>query len=348
MRLNDPYIIETSHLFKAIALHKSVIVESKLDEGPAWDAIKKVVGAPIRGIKSASDAYDKLLIKAQETKPVQQFDEKIDKLIAGIAKKNPTIANAVTKYAEWAKKNPIKQSLILAAIVAVASIAATSVGAGAGVTASVGFVLRGLNELLKGETASTAIGKGVKGAVAGAAAGAAAGVVAGPIADFFKGWRIKNIPLPDMPEFIQKRISVPGSSRVVTLLKSDDAKIMDIWNKLETVRGKDDWSSLAKISSLMNDYKNLLYDLSSREYLDKMLKIAQDANFVRQAAINNDSAVQAIDKVYKTVTAMAQGAATAGTGVKSDTFKQISTMSKTLDPTAKKLLAQHLKTQFKL
>lgn len=164
-----------SELFAAYGYYNTMLSEGQLDEAGAWEKVKSIVGKGVSGVKTANDAINKLGALAQKTGPVQNFDSKVEGLLKKIGDANPKVAELATKYGEWAKKNPVKQGLIIGMLTATASVL-TGPGGGA----AAGAVLRAGNELLKGEKASTAIGKGVKGAALGALAGATVNTI-GPM-----------------------------------------------------------------------------------------------------------------------------------------------------------------------
>jgi hypothetical protein len=118
----------------------------------------------------------------QNSTPVKAFDAQYDKIVSKIAVKHPDIAAKVKKYQAWAKENPNLQKFLLAiagsvaaslGVVAAGGIAAGALAIGTGTAIAVGIV-NIADRLLKGEKASTAIGRG---ATAGAVAGlTAAGI----------------------------------------------------------------------------------------------------------------------------------------------------------------------------
>lgn len=189
MRFNEvatySYIEETSQLFQALALRQTMLSEGQLDEAGIWDIVKGTVGGIMKGINSADDAVNKLGRLVQQTKPVEQFDTKVDEIVADIKRKlgakSPKLVATAEKYAAWAKKHPIKQGLLIGALTAIAALAV-----GPGAAAAAGFILRATNEYMKGEKASTAIGKGVKTAAVGAALGALAHAAIPEIGEMFK------------------------------------------------------------------------------------------------------------------------------------------------------------------
>lgn len=128
--------------------------------------------------------FNKLGGALQQSGPVKAFDAKYEEIKNKIAAENPKLAEALGKYKQFADNNPKLQKflLMIAASVAgalglavaggaAAGIAATGLGVGAGVA-----IVNIADRLLKGEKASTAIGRG---ATAGIVAGlTAAGVKA--------------------------------------------------------------------------------------------------------------------------------------------------------------------------
>jgi hypothetical protein len=128
--------------------------------------------------------FNKLGGALQQSGPVQAFDKKYEEIKAKVAAENPKLAQALGKYKQFADNNPNLQKFLLMiatsaaaalglAVVggAAAGIAATGLGVGAATA-----IVQIADRLLKGEKASTAIGRG---ATAGIVAGVtAAGVKA--------------------------------------------------------------------------------------------------------------------------------------------------------------------------
>lgn len=128
--------------------------------------------------------FNKLGGALQQSGPVKAFDAKYEEIKNKIAAENPKLAEAFGKYKQFADNNPKLQKFLLViatsaaaalglAVVggASAGIAATGLGVGAATA-----IVQIADRLLKGEKASTAIGRG---ATAGIVAGVtAAGVKA--------------------------------------------------------------------------------------------------------------------------------------------------------------------------
>jgi hypothetical protein len=182
----EQQIAEMAELFVAIGQYKVMLAEGKLDEAGVWNAIKGAAGKVAGGFSSANDAINKLGKMAQDTAPVQGFDNKVEDILTKIGNANPKVAEVARKYGEWAKKNPVKQGIIIAMLTAAAALV-TGPGGGA----AAGAVLRAGNEILKGEKASTAIGKGIK----GAAFGWLAGLGIQELGQFFSSMHIKVNPI---------------------------------------------------------------------------------------------------------------------------------------------------------
>ena len=187
-------------------LFAKVVDTRRADAESKPSVLKNIVGAvgagvskAWQGIKDANELKNKLLQTAQDSKPVRNFDAKAEELLnkmkAKLGKASPKALDLLEKYIEWGKKNPVKQSLILAALVALVSFAATpaagglaqaallksfGIGLGSGISTGTsaaalggvaGFILKTLNSMLMGEKASSAIAKGVAGGLVGAIAG---------------------------------------------------------------------------------------------------------------------------------------------------------------------------------
>jgi hypothetical protein len=169
---------QIKQLFKSIETTASAQGSNRTMAGKAVDAAGEV------SEKLKDMWYNKLGGALANSQPVKDFDAKWEDIKSKFAAKHPDIAKKLAKYGEFAKNNPTSHKFLLAiagslaaalglAAVggAAAGIAATGLGVG-GATALVSIADR----LLKGEKASTAIGRG---ATAGIVAGlTAAGVKA--------------------------------------------------------------------------------------------------------------------------------------------------------------------------
>jgi len=169
---------QIKQLFKSIETTASAQGSNRTMAGKAVDAAGEV------SEKLKDMWYNKLGGALANSQPVKDFDAKWEDVKSKFAAKHPDIAKKLAKYGEFAKNNPTSHKFLLAiagslaaalglAAVggAAAGIAATGLGVG-GATALVSIADR----LLKGEKASTAIGRG---ATAGIVAGlTAAGVKA--------------------------------------------------------------------------------------------------------------------------------------------------------------------------
>jgi hypothetical protein len=263
-------VLEMRDLFVAYALNKhyiseAMLTESRIDEAAIWDKVKKAAGGAMSGIKSANDAVNQLGAMAQNTKPVQDFDNKFEALKQKIASKLPPKAvETITQYGEWAKKNPVKQSLILAAIGAIATLA---MGPGLLAGGGVGLILGAANKLLKGEKLSSAVGGAVKGAVVGGALGAIANMGIGELTKVFG--QVDVTAIPGMKEFA--RIKINGIPTVMT--KADAKTFQDTWDasmKLIKMGSPDGWRNLESLkASVLNPqyYKSIQDQLAGNEAL---------------------------------------------------------------------------------
>ena len=138
----------------------------------------KLGGKALTLSKDAVVAVDKKVNElgklVQQTEPVKNLDATVSKLQADIRKKleqgpvGKDVMSMVDKYAQFAKDNPVKSSLIIGALTSVAAIAGGPLGG-----AAAGYLLRTTNGLLQGEKFSTASGKAINTAAYGSLAGVA-------------------------------------------------------------------------------------------------------------------------------------------------------------------------------
>jgi LysM repeat protein len=152
--------------------------------GKASDA---VTGA-LAGIKKKWDDMWKWI---ENTGPVQGFDVAFDQiqgdLLAAAGGENSKVAKALIAYRQKAKEHPVLQAFILAAV---AGLLGVAVGGGPVALAGIGFGIKAIDGLLKGDKASQAIRRGVT--------GAAIGYVAGQIIDGIQdAFADDDVPVPD-------------------------------------------------------------------------------------------------------------------------------------------------------
>jgi hypothetical protein len=135
-------------------------------------------------------AYDDLVSKVQNSKPVKgadaMYDSAVAKIEAGLGGPDNAVNQVIQKYRKFAKEHPVAQSLIYSILIAAAGIS----GVGLGGAAVLGL-LKMADKLLQGEKFSTAVGKGL-------ATGATA-YAAGQIGQALKGTPtdVPAAPVPD-------------------------------------------------------------------------------------------------------------------------------------------------------
>lgn len=155
------------------------VEKSATEMGTNTTGIGNVANKVASGAKSVADVASKanaLVDKAgrwlQDTKPVQAFDQKFETLKGTVASKlgnDSKIMSGIDYLGKYAKANPGKSAFVIGVLTSLAALGTGPLGG-----AIAGQVLRGANELLKGEKLSTAVGKGAKSAALGALAGAGA------------------------------------------------------------------------------------------------------------------------------------------------------------------------------
>lgn len=157
---------------------------------------RTAVGAGVDVAKKANEIVNQLGRKLQDTAPVKAFDQKFEQLKAKVAEKFPDLAEKTAGLGEWVKQNPGKSAAVIGVLTALASLAGGPVGG-----AIAGQVLRGAQELLKGEKLSTAIGKGLKTAAIGWLAGMTMDAVGDMISDIYS--KFNPVPIAEYPKYIQ-------------------------------------------------------------------------------------------------------------------------------------------------
>jgi len=258
-------------------------------------------------IAKANDIINQAGKWLQDTKPVQNFDAKFEKLKNDINKKFPDskILDGISKMGMWAQENPGKTAAIVGILTAVASLAGGPVGG-----AIAGQVLRGSVELLKGEKLSTAIGKGIKTAALGYLTGALANQVGG----WLSGLRAEAVPFKDGLEQVtfsgRSVIKAPGfewtrefNLRNMVVLPEDADTVTELVNAVN-----------AGEPSAFDRLYALSKEIRTPEYKQAMAEISAAA---KEAAVQNDAAFQALEVARKGITAAAQGGVAAA-GVAAD------------------------------
>lgn len=99
----------------------------------------------------------------ERSRPVVDFDEKIEKEIAKLKDKtDPSIIEKLNMYSNWGKNNPGKQSFLIGAISVIATLAG-GITAGIGITLLVSII----NELISNPKFSRALAIGSRDAILG-------------------------------------------------------------------------------------------------------------------------------------------------------------------------------------
>ena len=164
---------QVKQLFKSIETTASEQGSNRTAAGKAVDTAGEI------SEKVKDLWFNKLGGALQQSGPVKAFDAKYEEIKNKIAAENPKLAEALGKYKQFADNNPKLQKFLLMVAASIAGsiglavaggaaagIAATGLGVGAGVA-----IVNIVDRLLKGEKASTAIGRGgTAGIVAGLSA----------------------------------------------------------------------------------------------------------------------------------------------------------------------------------
>jgi hypothetical protein len=259
------------------------------------------LGKGVDTVQQVDTALNKLGKWLQDTTPVKSFDTKFAQLKSKVSEKFPELDKKLTGMGTWAKANPGKTAAIIGVLTTLAALAGGPVGG-----AIAGQILKGSTELLKGEKLSTAIGKGAK----AAAYGFLAGKSIEAIGDMMKGGL----------DFVADKI-FPGLTQSTYIHNSEV-----IWNvKLAT-------QDAAKLQTLTDAASKAMMadDPNFVNLLNKASKFVSDTvnqpgyydNIVADAATAEKflNAGNAAAKAMSGIGAAAQGAVTAKTGEKKESY----------------------------
>ena len=246
----------------------------------------------------------------QDTKPVQNFDAKFEKLKNDINTKFPDskLLDGISNLAIWVKDNPGKTAAVIGVLTAIASLAAGPVGG-----AIAGQVLKGSVELLKGEKLSTAIGKGAKAAAFGWLTGKAVEFIGSALSAPVES-AAKEMGQGIVKASYKSTIDEIGGefgNRFGTFATGelygkaqDVADIKEVWQA-----GVDAWKSgdYLRSDSMFKSAAKMAADLSDPEYVKSVASTVDTAKAMMASA-------KEMQKFFGTMADVAQGAATAATG----------------------------------
>lgn len=296
---------------------------------------RSTLGKASDAVKGAKDKisdvwFNKFGGMLQSSGPVQAFDQKFEDLKSKIAAKNPELAAKLAKYGEFAKNNPNLHKFLLAiagsaaaalgvAAAGGAAAGALAVGTGAGIAVG---VLNIADRLLKGQKASTAIGRG---ATAGIVAGLTAAGAA-KLADLAKGMSAQvgvmkgagegveqlnivrdSVGVPSMPGF-ERGIQIAGKTE-------DVEKLRDLWNQYSKLAW--DYKPGTDPSAMYGPYKEfagLVAKMKDPSYIDGLELVATQQQQAIQWVNNAFAAINGAAKLATSAGAATAGQAAAGAG----------------------------------
>jgi hypothetical protein len=148
-RVADLTPAQIKRVFESI-IDPNIILEADIPPQAAQQ-VKQASGSTLQAIMS------------QPAAAVQNFDAKIDQLEKqASAKFGPQVMQHIRNYRRWAKRNPLTQAAILAAVSVVVSLVAPEGAAGVAITAIAAGFLQTVDELVLGKKASEAVSRGVE------------------------------------------------------------------------------------------------------------------------------------------------------------------------------------------
>jgi hypothetical protein len=315
---------QIKQLFKSIETTASGQGSNRTMAGKAVDAAGEISD------KVKDLWFNKLGTALQQSGPVQQFDAKYEEIKNKIAAENPKLAQALGKYKQFADANPKLQKflMMIAASVAAslglavaggaaAGIAATGLGVGAGVA-----IVNIVDRLLKGEKASTAIGRG-----------GTAGIVAGLTAAGVKA--AGDLITAGMDALKGQSNEIIYGDNIFKVTPEDMERVKDAFSNYQAAAG----DAIGNPAELMN----AINSPESKAYFDLMKELAQKAATdpdYQQAAfdaavgvasknLSIDQMVVGAQEVLKAVTPVAAAAAGQAAGGAGEKEKKESTYLQT-------------------
>lgn len=313
----DGLTFEQRHIVEGIYNEFKPLIEASLTADQIKGIFQQIEKSSIEGgqsrtlagkgvdvAKKANEIINQIGAKLQDTAPVKAFDAKFEKLKNDINKKFPDskILDGISNLAIWVENNPGKSAAVIGVLTALASLAAGPIGG-----AIAGQVLRGAQELLKGEKLSTAIGKGIKTAALGYLSGKAFEM----LGNWMAGFREQSIPfgaedagLEQVSWGASKSIRAPGMEWTQTtqgfnaLVRPEEAEAIRTAMAEIKAGNSEAFDSLLKIAREVN----------SKDYKAGLDGIVQGA---WKAAKKNDSLLQFINTAKQGLQASAQGAVAA-------------------------------------
>jgi len=291
-------------LFKSIEQAATASGGNRTAVGKAKDAAGEISDK----IKDAW--FNKLGGALQQSGPVKSFDAKYEEIKNKIAAENPDLATSLAKYKQFADDNPKLQKflMMIAASIAgalglavaggaAAGIAATGLGVGAGVA-----IVNIADRLLKGEKASTAIGRG-----------GTAGLVAGLTAAGVKA--AGDLITAGMDALKGQSNEIIFQDNIFKVTPEDMERVKDAFSNYQAAAG----DAVGNPAELMN----AINSPESKAYFDLMKELAQKAATdpdYQQAAfdaavgiasknLSIDQMVVGAQEVLKAVTPVAAAAA---------------------------------------
>lgn len=259
--------------------------------------VGKAAGLGKDTIQKINQKLDELGKKLQDTEPVQNLDSQLEKLKQDIKQKagdDSKIVKQVEKYGDWAKENPGKSAFVIGVLTAAAAFAGGPAGG-----AAAGFLLRSANELLKGESASSSVGKAAKTAAIGGLVGAGLDAVGDAIAGGLEATTVDNFPDLKSTELSYSR---QGTGIPETFLNAEvygrpedvDFVVGKFNTAVDAMQGEDfdafedQWSEMqAKISEMnqLEYMEDVVADSEAAvEFLDSIDTFEQFANAISATA----------------------------------------------------------------
>lgn len=233
----------------------------------------------------------------KDTKPVKAFDDAFERKKAEILAKYPKVSKIVDMLGDKAKKHPVMGAAVIGVLTTAAALATGGLGGFA-----VGAVLKTANDIMKGETLSKSLSRGVGAGLLGALAG----LSLRELGDWLSNFDITSKTVPGYQELVKVKSTMTQTG------------MPNVY--IETYMSRQDYARFEQLRDIANQAFSDGDYSKSIEINQKIGRLFNDPSYIdamERAANNNKELVaNAIEgsrkaaKVFNGLASVIQGATT--------------------------------------
>lgn len=238
----------------------------------------------------------------KDTKPINNFDAAFEQARTHLANKLGGDSSKIVKYTTWmsqqAKAHPIIAGAVIGILTAATALAAGGVSAGI-----VGALLRTGVELLKGETLSKSLSKGVGTGLVGMLAGMSIST----IGDWLSHFTIDSTTVPGYVDLV--KVTMLQETNGTFNLNIDAYMTPELYNRLSKIKDMaDDALANGDYRKAVGLYNKITEICNDPDYVNAINNVIGDNEKLAQAAKDGASTTA---NVFSSIAAGVQGAITA-------------------------------------